>query len=533
MSTESPERPILKRKTTHAIMYVGAIGWTAFILTTTLWVNSAKSKKRYIKAHQEAKDQHEVQMDYLDKVILKYQVSDKKQSQRISKLEKYALSSEKQKEQLIASEAAKTKAEQKKLHALFNRAMARLSKLELSEINFWANEIQKYQTDDQLFIQEFHSHLAERYFALSQIEKTKNHLKLSQNFSPEQITRLNSQLDINLAVEAVKRAISSKQNSKQIKQKFTTAYALLTELPNDKKEQSDRLYSDLINLEIKLALSFPAKESLPALTSILAKLRKKCQKTDCGLPIKTHYLRAATDAFILSNAYTSKSESQKYKAEVEKAIQTILTKHPSHEPAHAAASRLLLIELDSLFMEAEPPQITAKIQELEKRAKDAGKETKTIMLAAADGHKAALFFEKGQITNASNTLKTAIRSIQSINESSEFSPLAMYRLGILLWLQSQLTNSSDVKFKSLNDSANILSKALEQDTKRDEHNIRQFLAMVEGDLGHHTAENGRNDLAKKHFSHAIKQWKIIIKTWGITEEAKEGLKFCEWRVNQL
>ncbi len=542
---ETPKkRPAIEQRTTQLVLFKAALGWTAFILTAALWTSSSKR-------HAKSIESHHVEMHKKDEVVTRRDqtISDKdsilkskdielsKRNSSIIDLDSQ-LSDVKMALAIEKSDAIKRlESERLKRVALFGQIQQSPKTQGNNEaiLNYWASVIKKAPVSDAPFNEEFHSYLAEQYFTLSLIEKTREHLTLSNHFNPEQEKRINDSLSLSTAITIVEKSIQNRLPADQIATALKHAYALVDELSKDptKKELAEQLRSKLLKLETVSALNAPPKEALVALHSLMVSQQTAAQKATSPLSQRLHFLETATMAYGLSRSLNRDEDATLYKKQIDVAAELVAKLKKDHPQISQAKAAVKLRELDALFIDGESSIILKNVSLLQTYAKQADSIHSVIYLAAADGHKAAVFYERGEITNGRNLITAAIDKLKAVCDKVQDHSLAHFRLGILHWLQAQLTQSADVTYLQLNLSSKALNKASKTADRLQERAIRQFAAMVEGDLGHLNAEKGKKDTAKKHFTTALSHWNAIVGIWGENEETKEGIRYCKWRVSKL
>jgi len=380
-----------------------------------------------------------------------------------------------------------------------------------------------------------HSQLADEFFSRSLFEHAKEHIKLSNNFNPKQSQQLSNSLDLNIAFESVEKAIAEKQEEAEVKKKIEHARKLVDQLKTDPKktEIHQQLSLKIFKLETDLLLTKQPKKALDDLAKLLESEKEVSLQKDSSITQRIHYLELALVGYQLSNTLSNEEQKIKFEASIETASTSVKEKIKDHPLAYYTSGVVLLNKLDTLFTNGDPKKIEAAATEIETVAKLSGKQNSEIFKAAIAGHRAAVLFEKGQITNGKKTLTSGIERLKLLQLKDPKNSFAHYRLGILYWLEAQLTTSKDVSFSSLKKSETALESAQKFDNGVLTGSIYQFAAMVEGDLGHIAYSNKKPADAKVHFTKALAHWQKIESSWGKSPETKEGIEYCKWRISSL
>lgn len=381
----------------------------------------------------------------------------------------------------------------------------------------------------------FHSILANKYFLLGQVEKTQLHLGLAKNIDPVLNKKLNDGLNLDSSFTQLEDAIKTSSDASTVEAKFKIIENLIQKLKDDPDKQPEFLESSLrvLNLRSQLSLKAPPKKALSALDTLLLK-QKEISLDPNSLTIhKLHFLDICTNAYQLAAALDEDKKKVEYEALVIK-VTDILAKDPKQQhKVHYSLGIIALDKLDHLFIDGNPTQIFNMIAVLEKHANLVNSPFKSVFIAAAQGHRAAVYIEQGKKTSARNITAKSISDLSALCKKEPSVSLAHYRLGILYWMQALFTSKTSQAIDSLKKSKLALAKALIHTTPIIERNILQFTAMVDGDLGHYMIGIGKKTEAKDFFSKALKNWELIQSKWGSNTETKEGVDYCKWRVQSL
>lgn len=533
MGDTAKKKSTIGKKIIQLLIFNGVLGWIAFLITITLWITSSK---KHAKSIENLHSKNELAKQ-LDQMVLAQNLELTEKGLQISTQDQKILQIKEALENVKSSHISALNSEITKSELLFLMIRKSLSKPSENEttLDSYATIILQSPSKDTIFNNQFHSFLAEEYFKLDSLDKTKKHLKLSQNFNPEQIQRINKALNLKLAILSVKNAIKNKLPQKQIATNLKKAYTLVDELANDltKKDQVEQLRSTLLNLETLAVLNSPPQEALAALQRLLNSQKVTAQLETTPLSQRLHFLETSTMAYDLSLSVNRTSDAENYKKMISLASSLVEKLEQDHPQISYSKAVVELRQLDTLFIDGDASVILKSINVLQSHAKKTNGSYPTIFLAAADGHKAAVLYERGEITNAKNLLTTAIGKLKALCVKSPTHNLALFRLGILHWLQAQLTQSDDTSYLHLKYSTEVLDQSSNNADRLQERAIRQFAAMVEGDLGHLNERKGNKKDAKKHFNAALNHWHTIEKNWGKNEETKEGIRYCKWRFDKL
>ena len=548
--------PFFSMKTPQVLLYSGVIGWTAFALISGIWVKKTRESNLVLKANKTeiSRLENDLTSEKQNVTAEQAKVSEQKQlvadrDQTIDGLGK-DLADAKQSITQAEKLLSETKQQHKKHYdALFDKAHTTLENLAQTSttkenLETWASFLNAYPLSAPKKNEAAFSKIAEGFFRLKLYDRCAHYLKLSNNFDPELKARLEGEVSIVGAFNRIDDAFAKKQKVAEIETLLNTASRLVAELGKVKDQpqtpeslkklkQYELLSAKLLTYRTRLVLEAPPKEAFKTLEKLVKESEKMASKADSTLAQRLHLLDSATKAFSLASDLGQKESVAAHKKTITAACDLVA----KIEKAHAAIARskgiVSMTELDALFMEGDSAQISKKATELEAIAQAADAANKSIFEAAAAGHRAAVLFEKSQFTNGRNLLSKSIATLKAICNKAPANTLAHFRLGVLYWMQGQLTTSKDVSFKALKDATAILDTSVPKAPVTEIRQIKQFLAIIQGDLGHLAADLGKKDDAKKHFTSALSHWKYVVDNWGATEETKEGIDYCSWRISKL
>lgn len=536
--------PIIENKFTPVLLFCGALGWTAFILTTAIIDNAEQrtaqavekfTKMDAVKSSEISELNHKIQqlssqVKAKDNELLTLQNDIKLKIAELKESELKAQSTQIETEKRIKEISIRS---EKLITSILSHILH--DSIAVNDLQIWSKILQEHLDNDSQQARQIHSNLADLFFKKGLIEETKLHLKLANGFNKEQEERLLKGLGFNSAIEKLKVLVANNNDLKLIENQFKFVDSLVQQLANDpsKKEEYLKYSTDIIELRTELALKAPPKEAIQALSLLLNSQLETTLIESSLLVSKIHFLKTATNAYQLSNALGQTEDQKKFESLIDQVVTLLVNEESAKEVIYTSRGIVALAKLDALFIEGEPSQIFKAIDEVEKAAKNSTPELNIILTAAAQGHRASVYYEQGRITNSRDILLASTKTLRDLCESSVDNSFAHFRLGILYWLQAQLTNSKDNMLVSLKTSKQWLTKSISISDPIIERSVLQFSAMVEGDLGHMIAEIGKKEESKTHFTEALNHWKMIEEKWGQTSETKEGVSFCEWRIKQL
>ena len=381
-------------------------------------------------------------------------------------------------------------------------------------------------------VQLYHNQIAKSYLHAGNHDSANKHLALAGDTDSPKTQKLIADIQLSKAIANVNKAIKDKLSDAETKKSFQHAWEVLetrkTSDPTSYAETSNNLFE----LQLTHILSSPPLEAIKKFESLLGTL--KTEQKLSGRNAKK-ILAVTLRAYLISYALGNKEQCKHYETLITNTKADIpKLKDGSTDPQiFTVEATLSLSKLDELFITGEPSAILKQVSHLQQITKHKNFPTSVIFDSAAAGHQAAVYFERGEITKGRKFLTDGISNLQAFVKKHPQHATAQFRLGVLYWLQAQLTTSSSVVSTSLQEAKVTLEKALQLKTGVLTNTIEQFSAMVDGDLGHFAYKNNRKSDAKRFFSSALAHWKKIEQKWGKTSETKEGIDYCTWRISSL
>ena len=406
---------------------------------------------------------------------------------------------------------------------------------DITALEKWSTFATNNLLEDAPHTRFFHSLIANKYFALGQVEKTQFHLAKARNIDPILDKKLSDSLNLDSALLALEETIKTSTDASSVEAKFKITENLIQKLKGDSAKESDFFkYSlKILNLRSELSLKAPPNKALSALDDLISKQQDTSLDINSLTINKLHFLEVCTNAYQLASTLGEDKKRTLYEKLAIKVANLLSKEANVQDKVNYSLGIIALAKLDDLFIEGNTTQIFNMISVVEKHAKLANPPFNHIFSTAAQGHKAAVYIEQGKKTSARKITTQAINDLSALCKKEPRISLAHYRLGILYWMQALFTTEVAKAVDSLKLSEVALGKALVHTSPVIERNILQFTAMVEGDLGHHMIGLNKKTAAKAYFSSALKNWKTIQDKWGVTSETTEGVDYCKWRVGQL
>lgn len=401
-------------------------------------------------------------------------------------------------------------------------------------LTFWEQIITEHFTAETPISRRLHKTLAQKYYSLGDIKKTKFHLGKANNSAPELSKKLADSLNIQSTFDALQKLIKQDSQKSEITAKLKIADNLVNALKNNKEKVAEyKKYStQLLQYQTNISLNAPPKEALFNLYQLIDQQKTVALTPKSSDLQKLNFLENCKIAFQLSSALNEKEKSDLFLKHIE-SISTLLSAETHAQQINDTLGYIALHNTDELFTNGSASKILTSISKLKSHIEKCSSRLKIVYTAAAAGHRAIVYREQDKTTNAKETLNEGIKPLLTYAQENPSDGFVNYRLGILYWKQAQLSTKSDFVLKNLKESKKALTNAISNYPMPLEKDILQFTAMVEGDLGHTYSKLSLNEDAKKAFSNALTYWQRNEKKWGSSAETKEGISYCNWRIKEL
>ncbi len=247
--------------------------------------------------------------------------------------------------------------------------------------------------------------------------------------------------------------------------------------------------------------------------------------------VKDAFVQACIDGADLGETISNAGSAEKLNKDVYKKILALMDKHPKVQRPKAIYAEAKIKEAEELIQEGDQSNAQKAIDEAKAMVKKSGGDV--LLSAAIDSTQAFIYWDHGQRTKALDIIDSAINRVNKLKDSDSINQEVNYRLASLYWVKSSMRVQPSDAIEDGQTAVNYLVELVQNGAGKREAAARRMIAIIYSDIGQQAYTTSQKTVAKQYFIQAKKQWVYLSKKWGVSDEYKEGERWCTWRIKSL
>lgn len=247
--------------------------------------------------------------------------------------------------------------------------------------------------------------------------------------------------------------------------------------------------------------------------------------------VKDAFVQACIDGSTLGESATNAGNPEKLTKAAYKKILAMMDKHPKLQKPKSHLAEAKIKEAEEFIQGGDQVKAQQAVDEAKAIVKKSG--GNVILTAAIDSAQAFIYWDNGQRSKALDLVNGAISKVKKLKSSDAKKLEITFQLASLYWVRSSMQVQTGDAIQDGQTAVSYLVELVQAGAGKREAAARRMIAIIYSDIGQQAYTTNQKTTAKQYFVQAKKQWEYLSKKWGITDEYKEGERWCSWRIKNL